>query len=208
MKYLGTLALIACLAGALSAATIWQDRNLYSSDTNLAPGNVIVVAVNDISDLRFTLSFSNQISSAVNANPDATITGFLPKISATKKTTADDRTQMQGKGSLKLTVATRILNRAANGMYAIAGSKTYTFNGASTVITVTGLVDPGLLRGRTIDARHVADFGLEIRGLKEGMALQRAALKQDETAKSDLTEDEKQKIIVDYLQKMLREIMR
>ena len=73
---------------------------------------------------------------------------------------------------------------------------------------VTGMVDPALLKGRIIDSRNVANFSLTITGVKQGVAVTRPALKKDEQASANLTEEEKQKIIIDYLERMLGELTR
>jgi hypothetical protein len=49
---------------------------------------------------------------------------------------------------------------------------------------------------------------MEIRGLKQGINLQRPPLQKDEKASTSLTEQEKQQIIIDYLKKMLGELTR
>lgn len=199
--------IITVLGFALNAKSIWRDKNLYSSEGDIAVGNVIVVSVNDISDMKFNYSVNDKSNSNVSSNPDMTITGFLPKVSANRKITNEDSTQFAGKGKMSLSVATRVLNKVG-AMYGIAGSRTYTFNGVTNIITITGLVDPSLVKGRTIDSNNVADFTLEIRGVKQGINLQRPPLKKDETANANLTEEEKQKIIIDYLKKMLGELTR
>jgi flagellar L-ring protein precursor FlgH len=191
----------------LNARTIWKDRNPYTSEGDIKVGTVVVVNVYDMSDMKFTLSMSDKSNSMVSSNPDMTITGFLPKVAMQKKVTNDDATQFQAKGKLAFSVATRVLNRVGP-MLNVAGSRTYTLNGVTNIITVTGLVDPALMKGRAVDSSSVADFTLEIRGIKQGINIQRPPLKKDETASSNLTEQEKQAIIIDYLRKMLGELTR
>jgi len=186
----------------LNARTIWKDRNPYTTEGDIKVGTVVVVNVYDMSDMKFTLSMSDKSNSMVSSNPDMTITGFLPKVAMQKKVTNDDATQFQAKGKLAFSVATRVLNRVGP-MLNVAGSRTYTLNGVTNIITVTGLVDPALMKGRAVDSSSVADFTLEIRGIKQGINIQRPPLKKDETASSNLTEQEKQAIIIDYLRKML-----
>jgi flagellar L-ring protein FlgH len=191
----------------LNAKSIWRDRNPYSSQDDLAVGSVVVVNINDVTDMRFTLSMSNKSTSAVSVNPDMTITGFLPKIASDRKINHDDSTQFAGKGKFTFAVAARVRNRVGN-MLNVAGSRTYAVNGVATVVSVSGLVDPVLLKGRSIDSINVADFNLTITGVKQGIAIKRTALKKDELASPNLTEEEKQKIIIDYLEKMLGELTR
>ncbi|OHD66107.1 MAG: hypothetical protein A2176_04100 [Spirochaetes bacterium RBG_13_51_14] len=191
----------------LNAKSIWKDRNPYATEGDIKVGTVIVVSINDISDMKFTLSMGNKSNAVVSSSPDVTITGFLPKVAATKKINSDDSTQFTGKGKISFSIATRVLNRVGP-MLNVAGSRTYTFSGVTHIITVTGLVDPALMKGRAIDSNNVADFTLEVQGVKQGINIQRPPLKKDETASSVLTEQEKQLIIIDYLKKMLGELTR
>ena len=191
----------------LNARTIWKDRNPYTTEGDIKVGTVVVVNVYDMSDMKFTLSMSDKSNSMVSSNPDMTITGFLPKVAMQKKVTNDDATQFQAKGKLAFSVATRVLNRVGP-MLNVAGSRTYTLNGVTNIVTITGLVDPAMMKGRAVDSSSVADFTLEIRGIKQGINIQRPPLKKDETASSNLTEQEKQAIIIDYLRKMLGELTR
>ena len=70
-------------------------------------GTVVVVNINDVSDMRFTLSMSNKSNSQRVVNPDMTITGFLPKVALrTERSTNDDSTQFAGKGKFAFSVAT------------------------------------------------------------------------------------------------------
>ncbi len=195
-------------AAALSAASLWRDRNIYSPDANLGPGNVIVINVNDISDMRFRVSTSSKSTSDVSSTPDTNITMFLPKANASRKSSGEDRLEFNGKGNMKFSIAARVVNRVQGGMLSVAGTKTYTFNGERSVMTVSGMVDGSMIRGRSIDARNVVDFALEIRGLKPGITLKRDPLKEDDKASADLTEEEKQQMILNYLQRILGELMR
>lgn len=192
----------------VSGRTLWNNRSLYTSGGDLRVGGVLVIDVNDVSSMRFTLNMNNQSATNVSSNPASTITGFLPRVNSDKKITNDDNTKFTSKGQLRFSMAARVLNQAANGLYAVAGSKTLTVNGVTNIITVTGLVDPALVKGRHINAARVADFTLEIRGVREGLNIERPPLEEDEQAEATLTEAEKQQIIIDYLETMVRELTR
>jgi flagellar basal body L-ring protein FlgH len=194
----------------IDSKTLWKDRNIYASGTNLNVGDIVVVNVNDISTLKFNITFNNDNSFNVISNPDTTITGFLPKISSNKKITASDKADFSGKGGLNITIASRIINKLNDGKLTINGTREYSFNGKINRFTLSGIVDPELIKGRSVMSKNIADFRLEIRGLMEKGAVNliRPELKKDETSSTNLTEDEKQKIIWDYINKMLREISR
>lgn len=206
-KIVFTALLLSALTGA-NSKSIWVDRSLYSPDTELNPGSVLVVNVIDLSDLKYNIEFTTKSNSQVSSVPDAIITGFLPKVTATKKINSGDSGKYAVKNQIKMSIAAVVQNRNAQGLYAITGTKTYRFGGSTSSVMVNGLVDPAIVRGRSIDSSLIADFRIEIRVAADGINLQRQRLAIDAKASGDLTEQEKQDIIIDYLQKMLREIER
>ena len=210
MRKRALLSVIVMLMAGVSGQTrsLWVDKNIYSTVDQLNIGDVLVVNIADISSMQFDITVDNKNNFSISSNPDKNITGFLPKVAGDRQIKSDDRTSFTNKGKLKFIMATRVMNKAAGNAYAVAGSKTFTVNGISSIITVTGLVDPALVKGRSVDSNNVADFSIEIRGIKEGVAIVREKLKEGETAQTSLTEDEKQKIIIDYLQKMIGELTR
>ncbi len=190
--------------------SLWQDKNVYSAGESLKVGDVIIVHVNDISQMKFSLSINSDNSFNIVSNPDAGLTGFLPKVGSNKKMNSTDKTEIAGKGTMKISVASSVIKRMEDGKLQVGGSREYSFNGVVNRFVVSGVVDPVLLKGRSIQSSDIAAFRLEIRGIKEGagIAIKRPKLKEKEAASPALTEDEKQRIIIDYLEKMLRELTR
>ncbi len=202
-----TLLIFATVSGGtLSSRTIWRDRNIYSSANSIRVGDILIVNINDVSNMRFTLNINSRTTSGISSNPDVTITGFLPKVSANKNLTYRNSTAVSEKGRLNLSVAASVVGRGAGGSYSITGTRAYSFNGTTNTITVSGLVDPFLINGRNVDSSNIVNFRLQVRGRGEGITITRPQLKEKETAGSTLTEQEKQQIIIDYLQKMLSEL--
>ena len=208
MKKILAAALLVLVMGSLAhSRTLWRDRNLYSTSGQLGAGDVIVIEIRDISSMRFSLDLSSKNNSSVSSNPDMVITGFLPKIAADRTIKSGNVTDFKGAGKMFFTVASTI-TAEANGKYTVAGVRTYSFNGITTAIRVNGSVDSALLQGRSVDSRSIADFRMEITENRVGVPIRREPLKEGETAALSLTEEEKQRIIVDYLQKMLGELTR
>ncbi len=185
--------------------TIWQNRNIYSSTGNIRVGDIIIVRVADVADLSFEVRLNNDNSYSITSNPDSTVTKFLPKISSDRKLKNNRRSQFSSKRKIQFNIASRIVRRVGRA-YQIQGFRNYTFDGSLNRVTVTGLIDPSLIKGRMIESGNVADFSLTITGQRLGVNIQRQPLKKDEKAEVKLTEQEKQRIIIDYLQKMLREL--
>lgn len=191
-------------------ASLWRDRNLYATGDALKTGDLLVVRIDDVSRMRFTMTMQSKAMSDISVNPDVNITGFLPKVAADSQSNQSDSTQMATKGDMLFDVAVRVTARAADGTYTVQGTKEYSVNGVASRFTVSGSVDPALVEGRIVRSGNVADFRLSINTTQTGigLAITRPPLKEGEVPSKELTADEKQKIMIDYLTKMLAELSR
>lgn len=200
--------LIIFLSSFLNAGTIWKEKDIYSTDKNLQIGDIIIVNVKDFSKLKFDIALNNNTSSNITVNPDVTITGFLPKISSNKNIKNNESTNFNGNSKIDISIAARITEKQNNGYAAISGTRIYTFNGVTNTLIVTGVIDPKLLNSGTIDSEQIADFRIQITGRKEGLTIRKNQLREGEKITTDLTDAEKQQILIDYLEKMIRELTR
>lgn len=196
-------------AVCVQAETTWRERNIYSTE-NLNNGDTVVVEIEDISRLRFDINLETKNDSTINSTPDVNITGFLPKVSAEQNSNNKDTVKMDGKTNLSLTVAASVTGAAGQGRYNITGYKEYSFNGVVTRFTVTGVISPKVLKGMRVKSENIVNFRLIVTGVKNGinLQLQRQALAEGDSASSELTEQEKQALIIDYLRKIINELSR
>ena len=210
MIRLCALALCAAIIVPVSAATTWREKSLYTAGSELKAGDVIVVSVGDVTRMTFSMNINSKSASNISSNPDVNITGFLPKVSADKKSTTVDGLDLQGKGNFNIEIAAMITARTPDGKYQVQGTKEYVFNGVSNRFEVSDMVDPAMLNGRSVRSSDVVNFRLSVATSKQGLgiAVQRPPLKDKETPKAELTDAEKQKLIIDYLTKMLSELSR
>ncbi len=193
---------------SVCAATIWKEKDIYSTDKNLQVGDIIIVNVRDFSKLKFDIALNNNTSSNVASNPDMTITGFLPKISANKNIKNNESTNFNGNSKIEIAIAARVTEKQNNGLSVINGNRIYTFDGVTNTIQIAGIIDPKLLNAGTIDSGHVADFTIQITGRKDGLTIRKAQVSGSEQADTKLSEQEKQQIVIDYLEKIIRELTR
>ncbi len=201
------LILIAILCFPLYGATVWQDVNLYSPAASVNQGDTIVVIVEDISQLRYTLDVENKASSSVNSTPDTTITAFLPAVNSTSDITHNDGIKVESRGNLSMRIGASVGAPQNDGTYIIQGTKTYNFNGTANTIAVAGRINPSVLDGSTVKSESVINFQLTINTTTQGINLNLdRQLEEEESASTELTEEEKQQIITDYLERMLNEI--
>ncbi len=129
-------------------------------------------------------------------------------MASNKNYTNKETTTFTGNSKIELSIAARVTGLQQNRFAVIAGTRTYVFNGVTNRITVTGLVDPALISSRSIESDYISNFRIQITGQKEGLTIRKAGLPAGESATSELTEEEKQRIIIDYLEKIIREITR
>lgn len=201
-------ALILLLVLPLIHASIWRDRDIYSSDANLQVGDIVIVTIRDFSKFQFDVKLNNTSASDITSNPDVTVTAFLPKISANKNFKNNELTTFSGNSKIQVAIATRITERQNNGYTVITGTRTYSFNGITNTLAVRGVIDPKMINGGVIDSEYVADFTIQITGRKEGLTIRKNQVAEGENVNTQLTEQEKQQIVIDYLEKMIRELTR
>lgn len=190
------------------AATIWKDKDIYSTDKNLQVGDIIIIYVKDFTKMKFDVALKNNASSNIESNPDVTITGFLPKVSSNKNIKNNDATNFNGNSKIEIAIAASVTGKQNNGFSTISGTRVYTFNGVTNTIQVAGIIDPKLLNAGSIDSEHIADFRIQISGRKEGLTVRKTPGAAGEPVTTDLTDPEKQQIVIDYIEKMIRELTR
>ena len=200
--------LVILLSVSASAATIWKDKDVYSTDKNLQVGDIIIINVRDFSKLKFDVALGNNSSTDIASNPDMTITGFLPKIASNKNIKNNESTKFTGNSKIEFSIAARVTEKQNNGLSVISGSRIYTFNGVTNTIQITGIIDPKLLNAGEINSEQIADFRIQITGRKEGLTIRKGQVAEGEKAGVELTEPEKQQIVIDYFEKIIRELTR
>ncbi len=192
----------------LQADTIWRDRNIYASTGNIAQGDVIVVDVMDLSQYKFNMKHRDNTVSDIQSNPDVTITGFLPKVSQNKNFKNNTSTGFEGNTKIAFSIASQVTNVGNNGVISLTGSRTYSLNGTTTTVTVSGNASARMIKAGTISSDKVANFTIAVRSRKDGVTITKKQIQNNETANSQLTEQEKQRLIIDYIEKIIREMTR
>ena len=142
----------------LFAKTLWVDSNLYSSKGAFKVGELIMVNVRDISNLKFSVDSKSNSSINLSSSPDKNLTKFLPPVSFNKNMDNSGSIKYKGKNSLKFTIATTIQGRTKGGLLKVAGSRTYRISGVMTQVAVSGVVDTLSISGGEVDSNRVGNF--------------------------------------------------
>lgn len=206
------LAIIISIFLSQSAHTksLWKDKNIYSASENLQVGDILVLNIDDISQMNFNLTLNNKNSFSISSIPDTNITPFLPNVSSDKTIDRGDNINISGKGNLKISIASRITERLNDGKHRIAGFREYIFKDTTNRFIVSGIIDQASVNGRIIRSSDVADFRLEIDTFTKGsgMKIKKQKLEEGKSTVAELSEEEKEKLIMDYLERMLNELSR
>ncbi len=208
MKRAVFIILFFSLCVSLYSESIWRDRNIYSTEGEPAVGDIVIVNVQDLSKFKYEIKLSNTSSSEVVSNPDISITGFLPNVSSNKNLKNNETTSFSGNSNMEMSIAATITAIQNNGNVVISGTRAYSFNGVVTTVGVNGVVNPRFISGGSVDSGNVSNFGISIAGRRDGLNIRPAQLEDGGTASAQLPEEEKQRIIIDYLEKIIREITR
>ncbi|MFA5518200.1 MAG: flagellar basal body L-ring protein FlgH [Spirochaetota bacterium] len=208
MKRAVFIILFFSLCVGLYSESIWRDRNIYSSEEEPAIGDIVIVNVQDLSKFKYEIKLNNTSSSEVVSNPDISITGFLPSVSSNKNLKNNETTSFSGNSNMEMSIAATITAVQNNGNVVISGTRAYSFNGVVTTVGVNGVVNPRFISGGSVDSGNVSNFGISIAGRRDGLNIRPAQLEDGGTASAQLPEEEKQRIIIDYLEKIIREITR
>jgi flagellar basal body L-ring protein FlgH len=203
MKKTAALCALILIPIIIYSKTIWVEKNLYSSGDNLSVGDIVTVVVQDISQLQFDVTSKHSIAGSVESNPDINITGFFPKVGGNKSVKNNDDFNYSEKRKMSFSLGARVQNIDQTGKLVITGSRVYSFNGTSNIITVNGTVDSAKVKSGSVYSTDMADFRLMISGSTEGMRIQRPPLGANETGELNLTEQEKRDMLIRYFEQMI-----
>lgn len=193
---------------ALQGATIWRDRNIYSTASQVGAGDFIIIKIEDLSKLKYQVDTKDTTDNSVDSAPDVTVTGFLPSVSSNKSTSYKGGITFNSRGTLSMNMAAEVTERSDAGILTLRGTRTYSMSGVTTTVLVTGRADPRLLQGRSIDSSQVADFRITVQSARPGVNLPDRQLEEEETASAELSEQQKQDLIIQYLETILSEMAR
>ncbi|MCK4777497.1 MAG: flagellar basal body L-ring protein FlgH, partial [Actinomycetia bacterium] len=91
-----------------------------------------------------------------------------------------------------------------------SASKIIQINGNQRSISIAGYVDPKYINNGEIFSNRLADAVISIRAdyIKDELSISPRILSEDEKASADLTEEEKQQMIIYFLNNLLGEFFK
>lgn len=200
----------------ISSQSLWVDRNLYSVGQDIRVGSSIQVVIKDGFRGEYTYDGGKEDSFVIRSNPDKKFVNENPNFrsdrSITNRQTAKSRTVGRIIGSMSVLI-TAI--DQASGMLTLNGIREMAFDSGKSSLKLSGKISlKDLKEDRTVSSEKVADLKLEYNGgpTKEELKDPDVQLKKRKNAngtaeieKAELSETEKQKIILKNLKRLLGE---
>ena len=192
---------------SLMAASIWTDGNSpYQEKNNYQVGDSIVILLNEVISVGINNNDQFKESRGVNGGGSGTLS-FIPTFSPTRKigTKSDSKVSISHK--INLIVAAQVEEVDVSGQIFLRASKIIQINDEQSSISISGYVMPKNIKNGRVESALLKDAVISIHSnhLKTALNIPEKVLQEGETASPDIPEQQKQTLIIDYLNNILGE---
>jgi len=199
----------------LSSGSLWKDKNPYSSSVEINNGDIIEIVFSEGIKTDYKVEYKSDSDYKIMSNPDkkmiTEINGYESDQSIARNINGKSKTQ----GKVIGRMAARIVGLDVNGdNLEIEGRRETRFDNDRQVITVKGTIArKDLGSSRIVDSSRVANLEINYLANPTPRNLQNPdiGIKQTQnpdgstTFKAELSEVEKQELILKYMKRMLGE---
>ncbi|TGK13018.1 flagellar biosynthesis protein FlgH [Leptospira fletcheri] len=202
------------MALAAQELSQWQDKNPYARSQNLKVGTAVFVRLKDGWNAEFEIESTADENITVKSVPDKKIIPDNPSFNSDRSIVRKNKGKIKSQGKLKgsLTATVTAID-PATGLLTVQGQRTSTYNGEPSSVSLSGRLSPEFLsRDNSVDADRIADLQIQFVGRIEPKDLRPPiAMKTitnpdgSVTLKAELSDEEKQRIILEQLNRLLGE---
>lgn len=200
---------------ALSAQSLWEDHNPYNPASILRDGTILKLIVDEPVSVEYEYENNKDESITVKLVPDQTITDFLPPADVNRSITNKTTDKVKATGRVQFRMAVSVNGNPENNTVTFSGSKLLAVEAGRSrqQIQVTGRIHvEDIQAGRMIQSEDIADLQIQIQGTPVPQDFN-LPMKQEPGANpgdpaqpsANLTDAEKQQILLDYLNRILGE---
>lgn len=192
----------------------WQDKNPYSRSQNLRVGSAIFVKLKEGFTAEFEIESTADENITIKAVPDKKVIPENPTYNTDRTIVRKNKGKIKSLGKLKGNLTAVVTAVDANtGLLTLQGQRSSTYNGEPSQVLLTGRLAPEFIaRDNSVDADRIADLQIQFTGRIEPKNLQPPiTLKTINnpdgtvTVKAELSEEEKQRYILEQLNRLLGE---
>ncbi|MBE8364307.1 flagellar basal body L-ring protein FlgH [Leptospira borgpetersenii serovar Balcanica] len=195
-------------------SSLWADKNPYSMRQNIKVGSPLYVKIKNGLQAEFELESNADETLTLKVMPDKKIIPDMPSYNSDRTITRKNKGKIKSLGKIKgnLTVLVTAVD-PNTGLLSIRGQKMNVINGEENSLFLSGTVSPEFVeKDSSIDADKIADLQVNFNGkIKRQEVIPPIALKTvtnpdgSTTTKAELSEEEKQRLILNQLNRLLGE---
>ncbi len=199
---------------SLAAADLWEDHNPYSEFGPVQAGTVLKLSVDEPFDILYEYEQDRDDRTTIKMKPDAKVTPFLPAADSDKSSTGKGRIRVRARSRLRFQVAVAVTATAPGETVNFTGRRVLAYEAGRAVqqLEVRGSVHRGDISAkRQVRSNDTANLevvirGAPVRGNRElPMKTKPGEPGQPPVPTAEMTEQEKQQLLLEYLNRILGE---
>ncbi|WP_061266487.1 flagellar basal body L-ring protein FlgH [Leptospira interrogans] len=195
-------------------SSLWTDKNPYSVRQSMKVGSTLYVKIRNGLQAEFELESNADETLTLKAMPDKKIIPDMPSYNNDRTITRKNKGKIKSSGKIKgnLTVLVTAID-PNTGLLNVQGQKVSVINGEENSLLLSGTVSPEFVeKDLSIDSDKIANLQLNFNGkIKPQQVSPLISIKTitnpdgSVTTKAELSEEEKQRLILNQLNRLLGE---
>lgn len=196
----------------------WVEKDLYSPKKELRMGSILYVVLNKGIKAEWESEYKTNDFHKIRSNPDRKFLSELPNFYSDLSVDKLEKGKVRNDGKVIGVMGVVIRSQdPTTGNLQLEGFRETTFDGELQSLRLTGLVNPeDIQREKVISSEKIANLRLEFQGAIQKKEIRDPELKLKRTGPNDpinpnaegvadLSEKEKQQILLKYIKRMLGE---
>ncbi|TGM57805.1 flagellar basal body L-ring protein FlgH [Leptospira adleri] len=195
-------------------SSLWTDKNPYSVRQNIKVGSPLFIKIRNGLQAEFELESNADETLTLKAMPDKKIIPDMPSYNNDRTITRKNKGKIKSIGKIKGNLTALVTAVDPNtGLLTIQGQKLSVINGEENSLILAGTVAPEFVeKDSSLDSDKIANLQVTYNGrINPKQATPPIALKTitnpdgSVTVKAELSEEEKQRLILNQLNRLLGE---
>ncbi|TGL62700.1 endoflagellar basal body L-ring protein [Leptospira ognonensis] len=199
----------------LSAESLWRDKDPYSYPRVVSPGTVVKVILKSSLKIEYESEYKATFENDIRTVPDKKIISDLPSFTTNNTYMRSKVGKSKTNGKILGTMAVIVTSiDPGSGNLELEGSKTYSYGEERINLRLSGTISPGDLdKNKNISSDSVANLRVEFQGtlspkeLSDPNVQLKTITNPDGTVtrKAELSDTEKQELIMKNIKRVLGE---
>ena len=194
--------------------SLWQDQDIYSNALAYKKGNLIQIIFNEKDKTDFSVEIQTDKNNDTTTVPDKKMSSELAPYASSYSFVGNNKGKYKTSGNLKGFIQAIITEiDPVSGNISLEGSKQINLDGDIKSIRVTGIVSSENISKKSISSDKIANLNIVIRGKITDKNIQNPEIEMkyktdaegNEKASAELSENEKQELLLKYLKRILGE---